>query len=75
MKQVSRKQYAIIHTWLNNTFGKAVACENLKCEKNSVNFQYALRAGKTHKKLRGNNKVNESFEKHLVLVGDFSSRH
>ena len=54
MEQVTRTQYGQVHHWLAVKFGKAVACENPKCEGKSVRFQYALRAGKTHKKLRAN---------------------
>jgi len=54
MEQVSRNEYNKIHDWLRDTFGSAVACENPKCEKNSTKFEYAIKAGKTHKKLRSN---------------------
>jgi hypothetical protein len=54
MKQVSRTEYTKIHDWLRTTFGSAVACENIKCEKKSTSFEYAIKAGKTHKKLRSN---------------------
>src|SRR3990167_6788133 len=56
-KQVSSSEYQQIHVWLNNTFGKAIACENPECEHLSKDFNYALKAGKTHKKLRGNYKT------------------
>ncbi len=54
MEKINRKEYAQIHVWLNETFGKAVACENPECEGDSERVEYALKAGKTHKRLRGN---------------------
>ena len=54
MKQVGRNEYNKIHDWLRNTFGSAVACENTKCDGNSSTFEYAIKAGKTHKKIRAN---------------------
>lgn len=54
MKQVTQKTYNNVHLWLAEKFGKAVACENPECKGTSTLFQYALRAGKTHKRLRSN---------------------
>ena len=54
MEQVSRKIYSDVHIWLRDKFGVAVACESTECDGKSGQFQYALKAGKTHKKLRGN---------------------
>ena len=37
--------YSAVHNWLNRYFGKADICENPKCERRSIHYEYALIKG------------------------------
>ena len=54
MVKMSNAEYERIHIWLREKFGKAKACENPNCDGSNSIYEYALRAGKRHKKLRSN---------------------
>ena len=49
--------YNGIHSWLRLNFGKADKCENPKCLGLSKRFDWALKRGKTHERMRKNYKM------------------
>lgn len=55
MKRLNRpKVYYNVHQWLRYNYGKPEICENKKCDKTSKVFDWALKKGKEHLKIRKN---------------------
>lgn len=48
------KEYAKIHKWLKDNFGKADRCQSIECDKTSNNFQWAKKAECRHDYRREN---------------------
>lgn len=47
-------EYARIHYWLRRNFGMPAICENQQCEKKSELYEWALKRGYEHAKVRQN---------------------
>lgn len=52
INKVTGEEYDQIHNWLRSTYGKAQICEDVECLGKGIRFEYALKSGESHGKLR-----------------------